>query len=59
MLNELINKYIEMFGYEPDVNNFFQLEEEEQIKILKECIEKNQELYENEYFNENYMEIVE
>ena len=59
MLNELINKYIEMFGYEPDVNGFYRIEEEEQIKILKECIEKEEELYENKYFNDNYMEVVE
>ena len=51
MLNDLIEQYIKMFGYEPDVNGFFRLEEDE-------CIEKEEELYENDYFNDNYMEEV-
>ena len=58
MLNDLIDKYIELFGYEPDVNGFYDIPEDEQIKILKECIEKEEELYENKYFNDNYMEEV-
>lgn len=58
MLSELIQEYIKMFKEEPMGNNFEVIPEEEQIKILKECIEKKIPLYENDYFNDNYMEEV-
>lgn len=59
MLNDLINEYIEMFGEEPEANGFYLIEEDEQIRILSECLEKKQPLSENEYYNKTYMEEVE
>ena len=47
-----------MFNEEIELIIFLELPDQEQIKILKECIDKNQRIYENEYFNDNYMEIV-
>lgn len=59
MLDDLINQYIEMFGEEPDTNNFYLLDDDIQIELLKECIEKEEPIYENKHFNEQYMEEVE
>jgi hypothetical protein len=47
-----------MFGEEPDTNGFYLIDEDEQIKILKECIEREEPIYENKYFIEHYMEEV-
>lgn len=58
MLNELLVQYQEMFNEIIELPLFLDLEEKEQIKILKECISKKQRLYENDYFNDNYMEEV-
>lgn len=58
MLNELLMQYQEMFNEIIELPLFLDLEEKEQIKILKECISKKQRLYENDYFNDNYMEEV-
>lgn len=59
MLNKLIREYQDLFNEEIELLTFLDLDEEEQIKILEECITKKQKLYENDYFNDNYMEIVE
>lgn len=56
MLNNLIEKYIDTFKEDITLNLFLDLEEKEQIKILKECLEQNKKIYENEYFNKTYME---
>lgn len=58
MLNELLMQYQEMFNEIIELPLFLDLEENEKIKILKECISKKQRLYENDYFNDNYMEEV-
>jgi hypothetical protein len=59
VLNKLIREYQDLFNEEIELLTFLDLDEEEQIKILEECITKKQKLYENDYFNDNYMEIVE
>ena len=56
MLDELMQKYYEIFGEIIELPLFMSLDEEEQIKILKKCIEEKQKIYENKYFNDNYME---
>lgn len=58
MLDKLIEEYIKKFGEEPETNNFYMIDEKEQIKILKECIEKNEKVYENKYYNEHFVEEV-
>ena len=58
MLNKLMEEYKRIFKEEIELSLFLELDEEEQIKILKECINKKERLYENEYFNNNYMEEV-
>lgn len=58
MLNDLKTKYEKMFNELIELPLFLELDENEQIKILKECIEKKQKISENEYFNRNYMEEV-
>lgn len=58
MLDKLIEEYIKKFGEEPETNNFYMIDEKEQIKILKECIEKNEKVYENKYYNEHFIEEV-
>ena len=52
-------EYEEKFNEDITLIVFLELDEKEQIKILKECIEKNQKIFENEYFNRNYIEKVE
>ena len=56
MLIDLYRKYEERFDTEIILSLFLDLEEEEQIKILKKCLEDNIEIYENDYFNNKYME---
>lgn len=56
MLNDLMQKYIDKFKDDITLNTFLDLEEQEQIKILTECLEQNKRIYENAYFNDNYME---
>lgn len=58
MLNELMSLYEQVFNEEIELIDFIELDEDEQIKILKECLNKKQRIYENEYFNDNYMEEV-
>lgn len=58
MLNDLKTKYEKMFNELIELPLFLELDENEQIKILKECIEKKQRIFENEYFNHNYTEEV-
>lgn len=58
MLNDLKTKYEKIFNELIELPLFLELDENEQIKILKECIEKKQRIFENEYFNHNYMERV-
>lgn len=58
MVYDLIKEYEEHFDTEISLPLFDRLDEEEQIKILKECLEKNEQIYENDYFNKNYMEEV-
>lgn len=56
MLDKLIIDYENLFNEEITLSLFLDLDEEEQIKILKECIKLKQRIYENDYFNDNYME---
>lgn len=58
VVNNLMDEYAKMFGEEIELPMFWELEEKEQIKILKECIKKKQQIYQNEYYNKNYMEEV-
>lgn len=51
-----MQKYIDKFKDDITLNTFLDLEEQEQIKILTECLEQNKRIYENAYFNDNYME---
>lgn len=56
MLNDLLREYEEKYG-EIELSSFYDATEEDKIKILKECLEKGIEIYENKYFNDTYMEI--
>lgn len=58
MLNDLWNKYEEKNG-PIELPLFIKLDENEQIKILKECLNNNEEIYECEYFVNNYIEEIE
>lgn len=58
LLNELMDEYAKIFGEEIELQTFWELEEKEQIKILKDCIKKKQQIYQSEYYNKNYMEEV-
>ena len=53
-----MDEYAKMFGAEIELPVFWELEEKEQIKILKDCIRNKQQIYQNEYYNKNYMEEV-
>lgn len=55
MLGELLDKYEKKYG-EIELPTFLDATEEDKIKILRECLENNIEIYENEYFNNTYME---
>lgn len=58
MLYDLLDKYKEMFNQDIELPVFWELEEQEQVKILEDCIRKNQQISENQYYNDNYMEEV-
>ena len=45
VVNELMDEYAKMFGAEIELPVFWELEEKEQIKILKDCIKKKQQIY--------------
>lgn len=55
MLNELIDKYEKKYG-DIELPMFLDATEEDKIKILKECLDRNIQIYENKYFNDTYME---
>lgn len=55
MLNELMDKYEKKYG-EIELPMFLDATEEDKIKILKECLDRNIQIYENKYFNDTYME---
>jgi hypothetical protein len=59
VLNKLLDKYEKVFKEAIELNTFWNLDEKEQIKILKQCLELHKRIWENEYYNENYMEEVE
>ncbi len=59
MLNELYDEYEKKFKQEILLPTFLELDEQEQIKILKLCLKNNQRLFENKYFNDNYIEEIE
>lgn len=58
MLSKLMEEYESKYG-EIELKLFLDATEEDKIKILKECLDKDIQIYENEYFNDTYMEIVE
>ena len=58
MLNDLLREYEERFNEKIELPLFLNLEEKEQKKIIEQCLDNNERLYENEYFNDNYMEEV-
>jgi len=55
VLNELMDKYEKKYG-EIELPMFLDATEEDKIKILKECLDRNIQIYENKYFNDTYME---
>ena len=56
MYNKLMQTYIDTFNEDITLDLFLDLDKQEQIKILKQCLEQHKRIYENDYFNENYME---
>lgn len=58
MLDELLKDYEAIFNEEIELPVFLDLDEKEQIKILKMCIKELKRLYELDYFNDNYIEEV-
>ena len=56
MLNDLLEQYKEKFKEDIELSTFIELDEAEQIKILEQCIKENKRIYENDYYNNNYME---
>ena len=57
VLSKLMEEYENKYG-EIELKLFLDATEEDKIKILKECLDKDIQIYENEYFNDTYMEIV-
>lgn len=58
-IRELFKEYQEKFNDEILLGSFLELDEQEQIKILKMCIKNNERIYENDYFNDTYIEEIE
>ena len=58
MLSELMKDYEAIFNEKIELDSFWNLDEEEQTKILRMCIKELRKIYELNYFNDNYMEEV-
>lgn len=56
MLDKLYKEYVDLFNEDIELGQFIDMEYDEKIKILKQCIEKKEPIYKNKYFNENYIE---
>ena len=58
VLDELMDKYEKKFNEDIELDAFIKLDDDEKIKILEMCLKNNERIYENDYFNDWYMEEV-